>query len=154
MSRLLLLLPLFACTSSGDPADTEKPAKDDSAADTSADTDTDADTDADTDTDTDTDTNSGTPDLSTYTGFVDAHAGAWCASLEACGYLDDKGYADVRACVEATVAFLSAEACRDYQENVANICLREDLRMARACEEFPGGVAARACQEVCTPPAE
>ncbi|MES2638469.1 MAG: hypothetical protein V4850_03280 [Myxococcota bacterium] len=147
MARFLLLLalPFFACTG-GEPTDSGKrPNKD------AADTDTDTDADSDTDTDTDTDTDADVPDLTTYDGFVEAHAGAYCNSVETCGYLDEQGYDTKALCIQGITEFY-AVACPDYQQAAGELCVRGDLRMAGECETSNSGEQPLPCRDVCTPP--
>ena len=148
MNGFFLLLAMTACTGS---EDADKPADDSAAADADTDTDTDTDTDADTDADTDTDTDA--PDLTTYRGFVEAHAAAYCASLSTCEFLDEQGYADIRACAAGVRAFYDAITCDAYQMGVAEACVRGDVQMRSACETSNSGEAPLACRDVCTAPA-
>ncbi len=150
MARFLLLLPLLpllACTGA-EPTDSGRPRKD---ADADADTDADSDADTDADTDTDTDADTDAPDLTSYEGFVEAHAGAYCGSLDSCGYLDEQGYDSKRACVTGITDFYDV-ACPDFQADVAERCVRDDLLMARECKTSNGGEQPLACRDVCVAP--
>jgi hypothetical protein len=145
------LLLLLACsTPESSSKDRVKPV--DSAADTDTDTDADADTDTDTDTDTDPRDSGSVPDLGTFQGFVLAHARMLCTSRETCGYLDDQGYADERACVAGVEAFFDGVSCPDYQQEIGEACISEDRRMSRACDDFAAGAEPRVCGQVCDPP--
>jgi hypothetical protein len=141
---LLILLPLLGCTGTSNTDDDD----DDSDADADADADTDADSDADTDADTDTDV----PDLTTYEGFVEQHARAYCASLETCGYLDDRSYDSRGACATAITNQYTTAGCASYQQPAAEQCVRGDLQIATACEESRDGMEPLPCQDVCTAP--
>ena len=100
------------------------------------------------------DTDSGRPDteLSTYEDFVAAHSRIYCASVETCEYLDERSYADRAACITAVSDLLLAATCDAYSQPTAERCIREDQRMATACDEFPGGQPSPSCRDVCTAP--
>lgn len=144
MLRLLLLCTLAGCSFGVDSDDGAS--KDDPADDTSAD-----DTSGDTDTDTDTDDR---PNLSTYEGFTQAHAEAYCASLATCGYLDEQGYADVAACEAAILELLNRVPCESYQLPAAAACVDADVAMAENCADAREGMQPMVCRDVCTPPEE
>jgi hypothetical protein len=144
----LILTFLAACTGSDD--GTGKHGNRDSGTgdNTDADTDTDADSDADTDADTDTDQ----PDLTTYEGFTEAHAEAWCRSLAACDLLDDQGYATVADCVTDVTNTFASRACDSYAQAVAARCIADDRDMANRCDTAGTGAPPPVCAQVCSPP--
>jgi len=114
-----------------------------------ADTDTDADTDADADADADTDTDPN--DLSSYSEYIPAEADALCALWEACGYLDDYGYADAEACKADVVSHLGADPCVDYDAQAARTCLQTEVTAAADCTTYDGSIPP-VCNSVCPRP--
>ena len=138
MARFLIVLALAGCT--GTDTDSGRPAKDSRADDT-------ADADADTDADTDADL----PDLATFAGFVEAHAGAYCASIDTCGFLDEQGYKTKAQCIQGITDFFAVD-CPDYQQLAGEICVRDDRRMVDSCETSNNGEQPLACRDVCTAP--
>ena len=136
MTRILLLLTLAACSFGVDGADEDKSSDDEAGDDTAADT------SADTDTDT-------TPDLATYEAFVAAHAEAYCASLDACGFLDAQGYADVAACETAVTELFFRVACESYQPAAAANCLEADAAISADCANSREGAPPLVCRDVC-----
>jgi hypothetical protein len=143
MARLLLFLAVFGLgvgCSGGSDDDTkrDRPPKDDSG-------DTDTDTDADTDTDP-------PANIATYDGFVHEHAQQYCDALDSCGYLDDRGYATVQACVDDVSGYYNGQACEAYNVATARNCVQGDVDMAADCSSSPSGQEAPACHNVCAPP--
>lgn len=141
----LLFLSVFACDGGEDDKDSGRPPRD--SGDTAADTDTSGDTDTDTDTDTNTDSGA----LATYEDFVTAEARVYCEQLQACEYLDDRGYADLNACVTDQEARLGAIDCPEYNSGAANECISQTMSQSTDCSRWTDMLPPRMCNDVCNP---
>ena len=145
------LILIAACTGKADDTGTKKHPQQDTDTDTDADPDTDADSDEDTDTDDDADADTYQNDHSAYHEFVVAQSEVLCTLWEACGYLDDQGYADVTECKSAVAAHLLTDTCPGYDQSAAQTCVQIEVTATSNCASYDGAIPP-ACGGVCPPP--